>query len=76
LAVKGTGNKFSNESNHDGADYSGDFYREKFILEARQALLYGKIQVIVDPFLAETLQAAKLRRKPALVRPALAKSTC
>jgi len=72
LAVKGTGNKFFNY----GPDYSGDFYQEKFILEARQTLLYGKIRVIVDPFLSETPQVTKLQRKPALVRPALAKSTC
>ena len=76
LAVKGTGNKVSNTSNHDGTDYSGDFCREKFILEARQTILYGKIPGIVDPFLPETTQAAKLWIKPALVRPALAKSTC
>ena len=54
----------TNFSNY-GPDYSGDFYREKFILEARQALLYGKIPVIVDPLLAETAQAAKLQRNPA-----------
>ena len=39
-----------------GPDYSGDFYREKFILEARQALLYGKIPAIVDSFLLEILE--------------------
>jgi hypothetical protein len=39
-----------------GPDYSGDFYQEKFILEARQALLYGKIRGIVDPFLPEKPQ--------------------
>jgi len=47
LAVKGTGNKVQTTA----LVYRGDFSEGKFIVQARQALLYEKIQVIVDPFL-------------------------
>jgi hypothetical protein len=64
----------SNYSNRNGLSCCGDFYLEKFILAARQTLLYGKIRVIVDPFLPETASMDRSSRNPALTRPALAKS--